>query len=388
MGNTIYADSFGGITAAEQNAAAQRDARLQHSIQNFQAGMAAAQKQNQFNRELALRKATSSQEMDLRGKEFGLRQDVENRRSADEQEKNQISRGYLDVQKDIAARNSKLPTPGEQRERDLSFTRAASDAETGLFEPSLYPHLSSEEQAVLTKRTTAARSEIENNYQTALNAANTLNARDQLVADQAKLSKIQQSGHHMFWPDSENAKAAASRLDKLQPSLEEIVPKASRIAGDKRISALITFDPTQSRYVPAVPAPSWKTAGSTSGSTGGRSLTQSYNVPDHTEAADEAGQSAPQTDTTGTTPAPERPMGPPAPIQDEPAAGMRPGPIQDEPPAGMIPAPPNVLAPRQATGKRQYEDYFYSRVNELIGSGMPPAAAKMQALQEREVGYR
>jgi hypothetical protein len=148
-------------------------------------------------------------------------------------------------------------------------------------------------------------------------------------------------------PDSNEYEANQKKLKGYQAESADVAPKASRILSDKRVSQLVTFDPGSGKYVPAIPAPSWKDTTGT-----GNSLSRSYVAPEERQ-----GPPVPQTRSTGA-------------------------PIQDEPMAPMIQAPRQGQATAPASAPK-YEPQFYNRVNQLIGSGMNPAAAKAQALQER-----
>jgi hypothetical protein len=366
---TIYANDFAGITAGENAAAAQRNAALQASMQNFQAGMAAARARQQHDQEIALRKSMNEVQQRQFDSEMELKKSAEERRAREEGDRTRISQGYLDIAKSS-------PTPQAERDRALHISLASQDAASGAYATpeeflSRYPKLSPEEASAMTDRSLQSRRQIESDYQTATNAADLLN-RNELVKRYIPLSQEAISDTPWYRrgmgskilagvtqgvinPDTSDYEMNQQHLKDYQAEAGELAPKATRILQDKRINQLVTFDPGQDRYVPTIPAPQWTTG---TGSTGGN-LARAY-VP-----APQVQQQQQQQPQGG------RPFGPPVPIQDEP-------------PAGMIQAPRTSAQP---AGAGKFEPYFYQRVNELISSGLPPADAKARALQERQVGY-
>lgn len=375
---TIYANDFAGITQGELAAGAQRQAAQQAAIQNFMAG-----------RELALRHALVAKDQGLKEREMLLKEQSERRRAIDEAEKTRQSGEYLKLQTPILQNQALAPNPTEQRAHDLAIGRAAQDAETGAFDNgthvlTLYPTLKPDEADALAARSTRSRQYIESDYKTALNAADVLNRQDALMRQKKADEAAQAAGHNLIFPDTSDSKAAAARLKTAEAERTLISGKASKLQQDKRMMGLVTYDPAADKYVPAVPAPSWRASVQPSTSTSApkqqpqtgtgttqpdRGLTQSW-VPQESDPLAVLTRSA------------VRPL---APQQGNGSVVGPFPPIRDEAPAGPI-APQTGTTP-QGIPAAKFEPYFYQRVNELIGTGLPPAAAKARAMAERDVGY-
>lgn len=347
----LLADSFGGLgqqaMADEQN----RRLAMANAMSNFQQGMASSRQGRQFQQQLALERERAQNEQQYRTGELGMRQAEINRQLEMDRQRNALGQGYLDVQKKVADWQTSQPSPTAQRRIDFDFNAAAQDASQGRFDDpdhvlSMYPTLTEPEANVMASRSNDARQQIQAQHDIATHAADTLNKWNFLTKQQKAAQEAVGSTH---WWQGDAKADAAGKLKDVTSQLSQIGPVAARLQADKRISSLVNYDPDSDAYVPAIPTQPWMKSSSPATGTGG----------------------APSTGTGQ----PKQPRQMPIPLPGGNAPDNATG-------AWGSPSPSQT----QATGTNGYtpkhSPYVYNRVNELVGKGMNPMAAKAQALQE------
>lgn len=323
--NTLYADSFGGLTQAQlardqfqQAQMASQFQNLASAIQNAQTrGMQGRQFQYQQDQDTALARERATSRTDTL---------AENTRRHDLALGNQkISQGYLDLQKN-------QPTAARNKMRETIFAYATE----GMFDKpdevlKLDPTMTAEEAGLISKYSADSRKEIESEYSIAKNAASILNRVAAIDAkmreadtDIAKARKQTRGGVLAMAPGGRpyTGPDLTSQITSMEGSKKKMgesrlryAEMADRIQKDPRLSQSITFDAESGQYVPTIPTPRWmQSKASTKTGAGGK---------------------------TAPTPAPTAAQG-------------------------------------------QFEPEFYDRVNELIAAGFPPVQARQRVLRERE----
>lgn len=273
--------------------------------------------------------------------------EIERQKQMDAQ-RNELGKGYLQIQKKMVDWQTDQPNPTATRRQDFEFNAAAQDASQGRFDNpdhvlSMYPTLTDQEANVMASRSVDARKGIQASYDTAANVADTLNKWN-FLGRQVKTAQAGAQSAHSYTPWQTGAeKQAGDTLKTAQDALSQIAPIASRIQSDKRLNSLVVYDPDQDKYVPAIPSQPW----------------MKQNQP--------AQPQQPQQPTMGPTQTGAVPIGG----------------------GNSIPMRGGSNAPMPATSSTgtngytpQHSAYVYNRVNELVSGGMDPASAKRRALAE------
>ena len=110
--------------------------------------------------------------------------------------------------------------------------------------------LSPEERQILKDRADSSRREIAAVYNTASNAAITLNMPAKLKRSLASVTASEDS--YFGGPDGK-----AKSIANIESKINQVAPIASRMLQDKQFSQMVTFDPESGEYVPAIPRPRW-----------------------------------------------------------------------------------------------------------------------------------
>jgi hypothetical protein len=229
----------------------------------------------------------------------------------------------------------------------MMFNRAAQDAEQGAFEDpdevATTYGLGPGESNALTRRSLQSRKQIESNWVVAQHAADTLNKHSHLKNE--IIPQAQKAVNDLGWavlPSTREQKAQAQGvLKNAQDAVTALYPLVCNFNKQPRLGELISFDPDQNAYVPAIAPPSWKSS---------------------------------------------TPMPPPADSQSP--AGY----VQTSGNTGWYkPAAAPGVAPAQTSGTgntgRKYSPWVYNRVNELNGQGLDPATALNRALGEEKAMF-
>lgn len=409
----IVGDSYGGVQASQDRADALRHAAFANSMANI---LGSLRERN----EMSYRNRALQAEQDYRAKALELQRDEATWRNQVAQEHNRIlQQGTTQYGKFIDWQMNQ-PTAQQERENQFNSLLAGRQAEAGLFNDagevkSAFPHLSDAEAGVLADQSQRARASVTYEYNTAQDAAGAYNRKAELEG-LIKTAK-EEPRPDVPWYRS-TADARKLKIDPLQKELDTVNNRVNTISKDKRLSAMVNYDPKTGKYVPAVPAPNFPTSGSFRGSgaaptpedeAGGVMGPSELNLPPVTNLAPtseaNAGGVGPSTRTAslqiepdqesqkpppGSTPtrfgtdrygqqvmstaAPtETGSTGPAPSynrQGEIEGSQMPLP-QDNPPAGPIGMP-----------QRRYQPMVYDRVNYYLGHGWQPGDALRQALRE------
>jgi hypothetical protein len=323
----IYGDSYGDLSRNVQSAANARQAALAQSLSTAVAALNEAR-----NHQTELQKL--SQAKDQFAQEMAWRKAQEAERSKDSDRTYQLAKdqaglnaGYLTLAQKAEADRAAQLSPAKQREHDITFNQADSDAANGTFDNpdhvlKMYPTLSPAEAGVIFNRSQDARKQIVNDYTTANNAANVLNKHQDLtkriyaiddISNNLKTGKgTSLNPLNWSWVGGANSQADTT-LDQLTQErqkagrlMQQIEPVASALQKDKNVQNLVTFDPGTERYVPTVSAPRWMTSPL---KTGGKPVSPQTPVNDNgNDAAPDEWSAGPstQTSTAGGSGAPAR----------------------------------------------------------------------------------
>lgn len=269
MAVPIYADSFGGLTQANLQQQAQRQAALANSMQLAVSSFQAARQHG-----LALRQLQYQQDY-LKA----LEEDRKYRRERDVTQ-DKLDRERFDLSKKELDWRMGQPTAAAVREHDLTFNQADADAMSGTFDSpahvqQLYPKLSLAEANILAQRSQAARREIGSEYSTAANMAQTLNQHkllsDRIYQIDDLTTKVNTekgtswNPANWAWLNGGNAgseetlKSLETQKKDTTAQLSRLTPVVDQIRGDKTMRNYVTFDTKAGRFVPTVPQPRWMT---------------------------------------------------------------------------------------------------------------------------------
>jgi hypothetical protein len=247
------------------------------------------------------------------------------------------------------------PNAAALKEQDYQNALAERQANAGYFEDAnhvraVYPKMSEAQAGLLADASNRARQAMTFDFQTAHDAASTLNRQAELEKAIAEEKK----NPHPEIPWYSNIagrgveKARTSALGPLLLQKGEIDRRVNRIQTDKRLAGLVTFDPDSGKYVPAVPPPQW------GGSARGGAQPAGVTPEDQAGGAGQASWATPGANT-GT-----------------PSAAVTP---EDQAGGGVT----STAAP-----KRKYAPMVYDRAQYWTQQGLPMANALARALQESE----
>lgn len=355
MAGYILADSFGGLQQAENAQDSNRRMALAAAMNAATSGLQFSQTAAHAEEQLDLQRQAHEDEMAQRAQQLEIemgRAGTEAQRYA---EQSKLGKGYLDLYKQQLDWQKSQPTPAAEREHALRWSQAVAGADQGQFNDyehvaTIFPDLTEGEKNVLADESQRARANIEASYDRASHAAATLNRHMELNNRVIPtLTDFINKNSSRFLPDSDEVKSARQQLKEAQDADKTVAPIATRIQNDKVLGPMISFDPDNGAYIPAVPTPSWRTN------------------PSQTQTAPPGFQP-----TTGRLNGqqwfrPTLPAGAPA-------------------TSTQAPTTPAPAAGTASNGQpaRKYSPWIYDRVNEIVGSNpnVQPAAALQQALRE------
>jgi hypothetical protein len=368
MPGYIYASSYGDLGQLNQTAEAQRQHNMQQAIGNVMQGLAATRQSKQFDEQMQAESDRQRTAEDWRNREQDLRTQEFIDKKAEGAERNALAKRYATLAENQFNWQKTQPTSQQLRESDLSYNRALGMAQLGQFDPADHPSLTHEEARSIGDINEANRASIEANHAVASNAADTLNQHEIAKRYVPIVEKAIKEGSHIYVPqslESGEMKYYRSQLGDWTDHLNQLGQKASRILGDKRISAMVTYDPDQDAYVPAVPEPKWRKQGQAPTiSPDSRPEMPTPNPTSGTSVASDARAARPQLSQW-----------------DEDYAAQGGAPSSPRVPVDEGPAP--MITTTGTSGYRpKYPPMVYERVNYWMGKGMDAVSAKQRALAE------
>lgn len=365
------------------------------SMANLLGSLRERNEMNYRNRQLAMEQQNRQAILDLQNKDLQLRRDEAVWRNAVAEEHNRIAKQGTDQYGRFMDWQMSQPTPQALKEQDYQNNLAERQAASGFFDDpahvlSVYPKMSEAQAGILADQSSRARAAMTYDYQTAQDAAGTLNRKAELES-QIRTAKTEKRTDVPWYASTENARKA--KIAPLQEELGSVAERANKIQADKRLSALVSFDPKSGKYIPSVPAPSW----------GGRQTANPTAITPEDQVGNGGGQASymgTRTGTSGGTPEEEAGGGGGTATgstaeEENPGAGLAYVPEQgassnlvptDNPPAGPMNGRgrPEVQdnPPAGPIGKRKYSGLVYDRAAYWNQRGMSIQDSLARALQE------
>jgi hypothetical protein len=257
MSGTIYADSFGGLTAARQADDRIRQQAIQQAVATAASSLSQARTANLQNRQLNFQQKEAEDKTALEKQQMTQRQKQADREYLLNVGQNTISKGRLDLERQRFNFEKTVPKPAQAREYQLLLDTAEQEANEGGIADEKdfvdkYPTLPAGLARVFVQKSQNARPVIEAQYKVASSLAGALTERDktkQQLDDATALA----AKHHTFWsnPDEvNNAITALPILTRKYQALNQTLPEK------KEWQNLVYFDPDKG-YQPAITPPRW-----------------------------------------------------------------------------------------------------------------------------------
>jgi hypothetical protein len=346
MADPIVGDSFGGIQQSQLQQEGLRRAAFAQSMANILGSLRERNNLALATHQQELEQGYHKAQMEHAERELDLRNHEALWRNQRDIEHNKISQGYLDMQNKMLDWQKTQPTSANVREQAFQDAQAERLATQGYFDDpahvqSVYPHMSEAQAGLLADESYRARSQLESDYNTANEAAGTLNRQMELTKSIASTkSAVAKVPWYRGMPTE--LQTAKENLPQLQAELGDVSNRANKIQQDKRLAGLVTYDPQSGKYMPTVPTPQWQNR-------------------------QRRGNGSLNTGSTGTSSAP---------TPEDQAGGVGGG-------LGGLGANPGVT-PTTGTGStgRKYPMPVYDLVNRYVSQGMHPSDALSMAISD------
>lgn len=255
--SSIYADSFGGLTAAAQNQERLRQAAFQSAMGNLITSLSQSRQSDLQNRQLDFQKKEAEDRTAERKVDVALRQKNADRDYLLNLGASTISKGRLDLERSKFDFEKTVPKPAQAREYQLLLDTADQEAgEGGITDEKdfidKYPTLPAGLARVFVQKSQNARPVLDAQYKVAATLAQTLNQRD-MVKKQMDDATALVAKHHTFWtnpPEVNNAVTQLPALTRQYQALNQTIPDKKEWQG------MVYYDP-DTGYKPAVTPPRW-----------------------------------------------------------------------------------------------------------------------------------